>query len=597
MTMPTNTQSAEAAAALAAPTPRWKFLTMVLLTIVLSLCTTAAGVYNVNRAGLLNPGSVIAVVLMGIVVGIVFSLINSFMKGRWAFANPFDQHEHNYVQTAVSAVTSGAGMCAPLVAMALLGGGSEARLSPWEVLIFMLPLGVMGVLISVPLRQRYVVQEQLPFPSGRCTFEVIKIVKGIANRGIVTLFTSTMLGGFGISALQFFQRIPEMLLPGTLGSFIASPEIIGIGAMVGMRVTFWMAVAGIGLTLIAPTLQAVPEIAAYLATINITTLHGDNIRQYVLWVGVPMIFSGGMCQLLIHWKSLKSAFTITNLGASWWRSIGLVSIAIVIIQTSMGLPWWGGVIGVFLTLFLAPIGARFEGYTDINPVSSLSGATQFLVGAVPGATMVHTCQASATTCFGASLAGNTMQDLTTGFALETPYKRQLKWQYFGALLGPVVLALIWEPMWKIIDFGSDRFPAPMVIKWKAIAEVAAGSKLPPFGWEMLWIGLASGALLVIIEHFVRTRFCNGRAPIWLPSVIGICTPFILPASMAKAYFVGAIVGTLAQRFCRKYDLIPKRVPKPGEEEPEVHIEEGGVIVGGALYLSGAFLFLLALVNS
>src|SRR4030095_14651135 len=100
--------------------------------------------------------------------------------------------ENNIVQTAASAGEAlAAGVIFTFPALILLGYWKEFNY--WAVMLISLCGGVLGVLFTIPLRNALIVQQQLKFPEGIATAEVLKSGEE-AGKSIKYLITGSVLG-------------------------------------------------------------------------------------------------------------------------------------------------------------------------------------------------------------------------------------------------------------------------------------------------------------------------------------------------------------------------------------------------------------------
>src|SRR5438876_4425516 len=178
--------------------------------------------------------------------------------------------ENNIVQTAGSAgesIAFGVGVTMP--AILILGFDLEiarvtlvAALGAW-----------LGILMMIPLRRALIVQQhrELKYPEGTACAEVLKagaspesraaasdLAKAAEAKGLATgVSARTIFAGFGIglvyktamSALKAWKDVPEKVFgpPFNAGSVSAeiSPELLGVGYIIGPRIASVMCSGGV----------------------------------------------------------------------------------------------------------------------------------------------------------------------------------------------------------------------------------------------------------------------------------------------------------------------------------------------------------------
>jgi uncharacterized oligopeptide transporter (OPT) family protein len=113
--------------------------------------------------------------------------------GLFALIKPklaFSMEEANVAQTVASAagsMTMSAGLIGPMPALALLGYEfSYLGLASWSISV-----AYLGVFLAVPLRDHFLVQHRLKFPSGTATAECIRaafaLPSGNSSKVVVTV--------------------------------------------------------------------------------------------------------------------------------------------------------------------------------------------------------------------------------------------------------------------------------------------------------------------------------------------------------------------------------------------------------------------------
>lgn len=118
-------------------------------------------------------------------------------------------------------------------------------------------------------------------------------------------------------------------------------------------------------------------------------------------------------------------------------------------------------------------------------------------------------------CIVSAIAGDTSQDLKTGYILgSTPKKQQI-----GEIIGVVCSALAIGGTLYLLDsaygFGSDQIAAPQATLMKLIVEGVMGGKLP---WNLVFIG----AIIAVIVEIIRIPVLPFAIGIYLPVQLNAC---------------------------------------------------------------------------
>ena len=129
-------------------------------------------------------------------------------------------------------------------------------------------------------------------------------------------------------------------------------------------------------------------------------------------------------------------------------------------------------------------------------------------------------------CIAACMAGDTSQDLKTGYILgATPKKQQI-----GEIMGTIAAALAIGGVMVLLDsafgFGTDKLAAPQATMMKMIIEGVMDGNLP---WGLIFIGVF---IAVVIELLGISA---------LPVAIGLYLPLELSAPIMLGGFVKLLV--------------------------------------------------------
>ena len=112
-------------------------------------------------------------------------------------------------------------------------------------------------------------------------------------------------------------------------------------------------------------------------------------------------------------------------------------------------------------------------------------------------------------CIVVAVAGDTSQDLKTGYILgATPYKQQIG-EFIGVAVSSLFIGAILFLLNKAWGYGSTELPAPQATLMKLVVEGVMGGSLP---WTLVFIGAFIAVIIEIIGIPVLP-FCIG---IYLP---------------------------------------------------------------------------------
>ena len=419
--------------------------------------------------------------------------------------------ENNIVQTAGSAGESIAfGLGVTMPAILILGFDLEiARVTLVAVLG-----ALLGILMMIPLRRTLIVARhgQLKYPEGTACAEVLKAaeISKSAQSGGSGAVDSGRAGviflGFAIGlayktvniALKGWKDVAEKvfgapLKGGSVGAEI-SPELLGVGYIIGPRIASIMCAGGVlAYLLLIPLIKFFGDALSVPLAPGAKLIHDMSPNQirgaYVLYIGAGAVAAGGVVSLAralpMIWRSLRGSLGGYGAGAGGkasgrtdqdipmkWVLVGCLAIIIAIMLSA---PLHMNLLGALLILvfgfLFSTVSSQLTGEigSSSNPISGMTVATLLLtcliflvVGWTGGPYYVTALSVGAIVCIASSNAGSTSQDLKTGFLIgATPRLQQIA-ILAGALASAVVLGPI---LLKLNDAATVYVP---------IAQVAPG---------------------------------------------------------------------------------------------------------------------------
>ena len=384
--------------------------------------------------------------------------------------------ENNIVQTTGSAAESiAAGIVFTIPALLILG----LDLDLIQTAIVGAAGGLLGVLLMIPLRRSLIVKEHanLPYPEGTACAEVLVAgEKGGSDAKTVFMgFGVAFVYKFLMTALLFWKEVPSKILTWYQGARVAaeiSPELLGVGYIIGPRIASYMFGGGIISALIlVPTVKffgaglttnIFPAPAGELIA-NMSA--GQVFDRYVRYMAAGAVAAGGIISLVRSLPTIIEAFKsglkdFTGGGATSSTArterdlpisvtIGgiLLLLVALIFMPKIEVDWISAILILVFGFFFVTVSSRICGTigSSSNPISGMTIATLLftsliflLLGRVGPEQRVIALTVGAIVCVAAANAGNTSQDLKTGFLVgATP-----KWQQIGLLIGALTSAMV-----------------------------------------------------------------------------------------------------------------------------------------------------------
>ncbi len=509
------------------------------------------------------------------------------------------------VGSASSSVASGLLFTVPALYMWAAESPEETGPPAWlEMTLLGIAGGLLGVLAMIPLR-RYLIKEEhgkLIYPEGMACAEVLVAATQRGSRASGVFW--------GIAAGLFFKLITglkviadKVVIPLPLKSEFSvsvSPALIGVGYILGPRIATVM-VAGSALSFFI----IIPTIALYAGGSNVPFLpelqDAGNVKLisemktkdiwniYVRYIGAGAVATGGIFTLI---KSIPTMIASFRLGLAnlrggnddnsgdarldrdlSFRTVGLFVSGILLVLIfvpgilgeldSIGERALAAVLVAIFAFFFVTVSSRIVGLVGVtsNPTSGMTIATVigtslifYAMGWTDMSGKVTALMVGTIVCTAASIAGDTSQDLKTGFVLgATP-----RYQQIGELIGVMTSAGVVALVLMVLNatgeggIGGTDYPAPQGTLMKIVISGVLDQKLP---WMLIWIGVAIACVAVLF-----------RVPV-LAFAVGV----YLPLYTMAAVFVGGMIRWYTTR-------------KQSEDESERRREQG--ILAGSGFVGG-----------
>jgi uncharacterized oligopeptide transporter (OPT) family protein len=185
------------------------------------------------------------------------------------------------------------------------------------------------------------------------------------------------------------------------------------------------------------------------------------------------------------------------------------------------------------------VAGRATGETDITPVGPLSKITQLTFGALaPGnvPTNLMTANITAGAC---GHAGDLLTDLKSGYLLGANPRQQFLAQFFGVLAGGLVVIPVYFFLIPNVNMlGTEKWPAPAALVWRAVAELLAKGvhSLPATARMGLIVGSSVGIILPLLEMWLP------KQRKYIPSATGLGLAFTINGFNTVSFFIGSLLA-------------------------------------------------------
>lgn len=534
-------------------TPEITF-TSILTGICLAVIFGAANAYLGLRVGMTVSASIPASVIS---MGIIRMLLrrNSIL-------------ESNIVQTIGSAGESlAAGSIFTLPTLFLWAAeGKSAPPSILEITLISVLGGFLGVFFMIPLRNALIVKEHtsLPYPEGTACAEVLLAGEGGKNKA------STVFIGMGTAS--FFNFIIDGLklaaneltvtfkgFAGTIGTRIY-PAVLSVGYICGYKISSYMLAGGIlsWLILIPLIVTFGKNNTLYPSALSIGALYESGgasaiWEHYIKYIGAGALAAGGILSLIktlpliskTFSGKLKSIFNSTHKNIRTEQDINILPvISCIIIITlltgfipSIHVSFLGAVFIVIFGFLFAAVSSRMVGLvgSSNNPISGMSIAALLITSVLfklTGGKGIDSMQKAIVLtsfiCIICAVAGDTSQDLKTGFILGATPKKQQICELIGVFFSALTIGITLNLLNKAWGFGSSQISAPQATLMKLIAEGVTDGNLP---WNLVLIGVFAALFIELL-----------KIPV-LPFAIGL----YLPIQLTACIMIGGITRLIIEK--------------------------------------------------
>ncbi len=384
--------------------------------------------------------------------------------------------ENNIVQTTGSAGESvAAGVIFTLPALIFLGFPLPGY---FRILVLALIGGWLGVVFMIPLRRQLIVKEHgnLLYPEGTACADVLvagdkggsfagRVFFGLGLGGIYTMFQNSYL----FAAWPETPNYSPSGMPGASIRANVTSEYLGVGYIIGPKVAGVIFSGGVFSWLVMmPAIKFFGSRLTepiYPGTIPIAQMTSDQLWQsYIRYIGAGAVAAAGLITLLKTMPTILAAlragakelsavaaaagskrrtdedlplgFALTGAGlllAMMWTFLTFMPIPGA--ETSMLANLVAALFVVLFGFLFVTVSSRIVGLigNSANPISGMTIATLMatsavfvLLGWTSSAFSALALTIGGVVCVAAANAGNTSQDLKTGYLVgATPWRQQL----------------------------------------------------------------------------------------------------------------------------------------------------------------------------
>ena len=567
-------------------------VTSILMGIILAVVFGAANAYLGLKVGMTVSASIPAAVISLGVIRVIMKK-NSIL-------------ESNMVQTIGSAGESlAAGAIFTMPALFLWAEEGKIAMPGYlEITLIALFGGILGVLFMIPLRKALIVEEHgiLPYPEGMACAEVLLAgEEGGSN-------ASTVFAGMGLGAAFKFivdglKIVPSDIATPNIKGYAGQigveiyPALIGVGYICGPQISKYMFAGGtLSWFVLMPMIALFGKDATIFPGSEVisTLAPGSLWGTYIKYIGAGAVAAGGIMSLIKTsplivrtFKQAIGSMAKNRATADASRTqrdlpmpiiLGIIAVIAVAIWLLPIFPvsFLGAVLVVIFGFFFATVSARMVGLigSSNNPVSGMAIATLIISTLILKATgttgttgMIGSICIGSIICIVAAIAGDTSQDLKTGFIVGATPKLQQIGEMIGVIASSAAIGYVLYLLNAAWGFGSNEIPAPQATMMKMLVEGIMNAELP---WALILVGVFIAIVVEILGIPV------------LPFAVGMYLPFSLSAGI----MAGGVVRWILER--------RKAANENEEKEKKACIERGTLFTSGLIAGEGLMGVILAI---
>lgn len=519
-------------------------VTSIVIGVLMAILFGAANAYLGLRVGMTVSASIpAAVISMGVI---------RFILRKDSIL------ENNMVQTIGSAgesVAAGAIFTLPAIFLWAKEGVTTAP-SLLTIAVIAAIGGSLGVFFMIPLREALIVKEHgtLPYPEGSACADVLEAGETGGAKAV------TVFSGLGIAAIYKLIADGFVLFPsevswevkGYKGAGFGAdvlPALLGVGYICGPKVSSYITAGGMLAWFVIMPLIALfgASVASpiFPATKMVSEMGPDAIwSNYVKYIGAGAVAAGGIMSLIKSLPLIVKTFrdAVKGIGVKAGEinrqnkdismkvvigSIVVLAILMVVIP-AIPLNPIGAIIVIIFGFFFATVSSRMVGLigSSNNPVSGMTIATLLLATSVLKATgnigtqgMIAAIAIGSIICISTAIAGDTSQDLKTGYIVgATPYRQQIG-ELIGVFASAVAVGGVLYLLNSAWGYGGKELPAPQATLMKLVVEGVMNGNLP---WALVFTGVFIAIIVEILGIPVLAFAVGLYLPIYLsiPMMVG-----------------------------------------------------------------------------
>ncbi|KAL0574741.1 OPT superfamily [Marasmius crinis-equi] len=424
-----------------------------------------------------------------------------------------------------------------------------------------------GVFMSPPIRKQVIIEEELAFPSGTATAQLISVLHDLPPPDTTLRHRR---GYQRVDTEEAVDAAPER------ETTPLRPAVTETAKTAGWHELLWSFFASAILT--ASLFRTYNGMFVGWAILSPISKYagwapgpvGDmtsGARGWILWVSLAIMCADSLVSLApvvyeyfvdVLWRKFRmgghpnvvakedhEVETEDRLVPNRWVVVGWTASVIVgtllvwVVFGHEGIKPWATFIGYILGAMLSILAVRALGETDINPVSGLGKISQLFFAWIQPGNIVANIIAGGVAEAGAQQAGDLMQDLKTGHLCGASPRAQFYGQLIGSSVSIFVTTTAYSLYTRAYTIPGPSFPAPTAYVWLSLARLLRDGQLPEkSSLFMVIFAIVFGAVAAFKAWAARKQVWWAK---WIPSGVAFAIGFLNTPSFSLARLIGGIM--------------------------------------------------------
>jgi len=503
-------------------------LRAALIAIALSLFLLTSSSYVAIKIGA-QPWPIIFSVIFS---GGIIKLLNGVRK--------ISVHEVNVAQAGGSiGGLMAAGVVFTVPGILYLNSSKNLNIAwpnPWMLALAATLAGILGILLSVPLKYTFIDEEKLPYPSGAAGAELLKAGQTGGRQLFFIIAIGAAAGIFTLIRDLYFPTgftIAALTAAGVFLTLAPLPLAVGAGYILGASAGFsWFLGAVVGWVILVPLLLR-------------NGLSAESARGWIQNLGMGMVLGSGIgfffSYILPRFKRIFLPLTkARQRSMRLFPWLALFAVAVLFIA---GVPLFAALMAVLGVWIMVAVAARMTGETNIDPLEQFGIFTGLVIALVYKVADLHLSVSASFmivtfVSVACAIAGDAGHDYKSSVIVGTRFFDIVKVDIITVVASGLAAPFVLETIRR--GFAETLFtpamPAPQ-------AQMVAGSI---FGFEFPWVfagGFALALFWEVAQRFVPPKFKD--KVLLMPLGIGLFLGLGLAIPLALGAFIRAYVDRKA----------------------------------------------------